>query len=80
MYKFGARFSRRSIEEILEDVGRAESLYRAMEQRGITEITSFPQAVERVNQLAEEIRGLSGTAGREMEDTGAPRDIDPRLE
>ena len=80
-YKFGPKFSKRSIEEVKEDIRRAKLINDLLEERGIGNNTSIATNYKRAVELLEEImlyRPESSKIDEHME-AQLREDIDPRL-
>lgn len=83
VYKTGAHFSRRSLEEIIRDIERAKALDDLMLERGIG-IRGYTESdYDRLPGLADEIIQLRKKAGYEIQTgkaaTAIPDNTDPRL-
>ena len=80
-YKFGPKFSKRSIDEVREDIRRAKLINDLLQEHGIDNNTSIATDYRRAAKLSEEImlsRPGSGKNEKHME--AQPReDLDPRL-
>ena len=59
-YKFGARFSKRSLEEIKEDIRRAKLIDDLLLQEGMGDGVYGYSAFSRVPQLAQQVRDRIG--------------------
>ncbi len=80
VYKFGARFSRRSMEEVMNDIAHARMLYDLMSERNILEHTAHDEAYQKVQHLADEIISLNPTLKLEHQEGNPRQDLDPKLE
>ncbi|MDY0188061.1 MAG: radical SAM protein [Syntrophus sp. (in: bacteria)] len=83
VYKLGARFSRRSLDEIRRDIERARQLENWMLARGIGTNGYTRADYEKLPGLAEEIRRTGRKAHHQARTHKAaaeiPEDVDPRL-
>jgi hypothetical protein len=81
-YKFGARFSKRSIEEVKEDIRRAKLIDDLLLEQGISNSPYSYAGFSLVNELVERIKHAKRKAGN-LEDyhnnEEVPEDLDPRL-
>ncbi|MCU0848405.1 MAG: radical SAM protein [Spirochaetes bacterium] len=84
VYKLGSKFSKRSIDEVREDVRRAKAIDDLLFDRGIGHPFYSESDFPRAASLAEEISRAKWEAGMIDDDcdgeTLLPRPIDPRLE
>ena len=84
VYKFGARFSRRSLEDVTEDIGRAKLIDDFLTQEGIGVPHHSGNDYGRVRLLVEQIHEARGASGHEPDMELLPTeqvgDMDPRLE
>jgi radical SAM superfamily enzyme YgiQ (UPF0313 family) len=81
VYKFGARFSKRGLEEVTEDIRRAKRIDDLMFDEGITGLFSRGADYNRLDGLIARIRQEQGIHDTEDEEaSGAKTDLDPRLE
>ncbi len=81
MYKFGARYSRRSIDEVKEDIRRAKLIDDLMFEHGIGAVLYHDGEYLRAERLVEEIEHARWEAGILEEDgqEETAADLDPRL-
>jgi len=83
VYKTGARFSKRSLAEVVRDIERAKALDDRMRERGIGVPVYTESAYDQLPALADEIIQIRKKAGYETEPVGtitvSPDDMDPRL-
>jgi hypothetical protein len=77
VYKMGARFSRRAIEEVREDVRRAAALDRFLAAEGVTTAGSFDEAYRKARALLFAAGAGSSTAEEPRAD--AADDEDERM-
>jgi hypothetical protein len=79
----GAKFSRRSLDEVIRDIERAKDLDNLMRERGIGVFGYNRADYGKLPGLAAEILQAKKTAGREILKPGVtaeiPDDVDPRL-
>jgi len=84
VYKFGARFSRRSLEDVIGDIGRAKLIDDFLTQEGIGVPHYSGGDYGRVRLLVERVREAKGISQSEADEEWLPaepvRDMDPRLE
>ena len=83
VYKTGARFSKRSLAEVVRDIERAKALDDQMRERGIGVPGCTEADYDKLPALADEIIQFRKKAGCEREPVGtitaSPDDMDPRL-
>jgi radical SAM superfamily enzyme YgiQ (UPF0313 family) len=81
VYKFGARFSKRSLEEVKEDIRRARLVDDLLLQEGTGDSGFGYGAFSRIPQLIQQIREETGREfeEEEREGEGLPEDLDPGL-
>lgn len=83
VYKMGAHFSRRSLEEVLKDIERAKALDDLMQARGIGILEYSGADYEKLSTIADEIQktGKAAPGATENEIAGEvdEEDNDPRL-
>ncbi|MEN6489391.1 MAG: hypothetical protein ABFD66_11015, partial [Smithella sp.] len=83
VYKTGAHFSRRSLDEIIRDMERAKALDDLMRERGIGVPVYTEADYDKLPELADEIIQSRKKAGYEIqtvkETAAVPDNIDPRL-
>jgi len=80
-YKFGARFSKRSIEEVKEDIRRAKLIDDLMFEQGIGNNPYSYAGYSPVTGLVERIKRAKGKPGslKEYDNEEVPEGLDPRL-
>jgi hypothetical protein len=81
VYKFGARFSKRGLEEVKEDIGRARLIDDLLLQEGVGDRGYGYGAFSRIPHLVQQIRAEAGTDLDEEEphEDTRPEDLDPIL-
>lgn len=80
VYKFGARFSRRELEEVQADIEKARVLYDLLKERNIIGKVSYENAYERLQQLLLEIWTKNPSSRPIPQANTHEQDLDPRLE
>ncbi|MEN6620285.1 MAG: radical SAM protein, partial [Smithella sp.] len=82
VYKMGAHFSRRSLDEVLTDIERAKALDDLMRARGIGIPEYTGDDYEKLSSIADEIKKSGKAAGEIVTDIAEGSDMeetDPRL-
>ena len=83
VYKFGARFSRRSLEDVTEDIRRAKLIDDFLTQEAIGIPHHSGGDYDRVRHLAEQIHDVKDSSGHAADVEWLPadpdKDMDPRL-
>ena len=81
VYKFGARFSKRAIEEVKEDIRSAKHIDDLLFQEGLGRGFGDEDPYERVAHLRDRIRRAKRplTLSKEEPQEEIPQDLDPRL-
>lgn len=78
VYKFGARFSKRSLDEVREDIGRAKRIDDVLFDAGIMGLGARGADLDAVEGLVCRIEQLQGMPPEEEKEP--PAGLDPRLE
>lgn len=81
VYKLGARFSKRGIEEIREDIGKAKLIDDLLFEQDIGNTSYSYAGSSRITELAYRIKQARHKAGHreEYHDKDVSEDLDPRL-
>lgn len=83
VYKMGAHFSRRSLDEVLKDIERAKALDNLLRERGIGIPEYIAADYDKLPELADEIyksgKVTVGESATDITDEAAEEDTDPRL-
>ena len=84
VYKFGSRFSRRSLEDIVEDIRRAKRIDELIFQRGIGMPDYSTADYNRAGYIVEQIYEAKKAAGLTVDEAGeeealSSEEMDPRL-
>ena len=83
VYKMGAVFSRRSLDEVLRDIARAKALDDLMREQGIGSPKYTQSDYSKLPGLADEILQVAKKAGHDVQTRRAAAelsaDVDPRL-
>ncbi len=81
VYKFGARYSKRGIEEVKEDIRRAKLIDNILSEQGIGNNTYSYAGYSRVSELVERIKSANRDADNrdECDKEEISEDLDPGL-
>lgn len=80
VYKFGAKFSKRGIDEVKEDINKAKKIDDVMLDEGITGLTQFGTDYERLEELLCRIEREQGKGVGPEGPTAVPEGLDQRLQ